>query len=76
MGYGKPTAEVVGGSIAAFAGYLLLSEPATEAELLIATLLLGLVVLGLSLAIHGLFSGIESAVANGTERRDTPASTE
>lgn len=71
MGYGRPTAAVVLGGIAAFIGYALSPEwtRLDLAELFVATSTFGLlIVVGLSLGIYGLFTGIESAVAAGTER--------
>ena len=71
MSYGKPTAAVVLGGIAAYIGFALSPEwtRLELGELLVAISTLGLlVIVGLSLGVYGLFSGIETAVAAGRSR--------
>ncbi|WP_049928566.1 hypothetical protein [Halopiger goleimassiliensis] len=71
MSYGRPIAAAVSGGILASVGYALFPDW-TELEwqgLVLATITVGLViVIGLSLCLYGLFTGIETAVAAGTER--------
>jgi hypothetical protein len=62
MGYVLHTSKVVAGAVTALLAYGL----ATDTFVAAVTLLYGMVfLLGLFLAVHGLFTGVEAAVAAG-----------
>ena len=73
MKYGSATKQVVLGVVIAYLGYFLATESTVFAEWVVASIVS---VVGLYLAIHGLFTGIEASVAAGTERPSTEDSTE
>lgn len=76
VNYWKPTTKVVLGVIATFAGFSIYSgiytTPSTEGWIVIIALIVG----GVSLGTHGLFTGIESAVTAGNEATCNDKSTE
>jgi len=71
MGYGQPIVAAVTGTILASVGYGLFPDVSglDGDELLLVLAVLGpVIVAGLAIALYGLFTGVESAVAAGTDR--------